>query len=315
VFLKSVLFRARFGRLKTKRRDFASLRKFLRPSAQRVVLLPQARPAVLRGKSVVSQSNERYTPRMLATPWNYPKTIAHRGAGKLAPENTLAAIRYGVSLGYRATEIDVKLSADGVSVLMHDDTCERTTNGFGWVRDKTLRELSQLDAGARHSAPFVGEPIPTYANVLAYCIANGVALNTEIKPSTGTEPDTGASVAIETRSLLAHYKVPNTMSPLLSSFSTEALMAARDAAAELPRAHLFENPLPADWLAKCKAVDATALDANWRTLTADIVKTAHDNGLYVACYTCNDLEIAEKLWRWGVNSVITDAVDVIAFRG
>jgi glycerophosphoryl diester phosphodiesterase len=269
---------------------------------------------VLRRKSFASKSNERYTSQMLATPWNYPKTIAHRGAGKLAPENTLAAIRHGVALGYRATEIDVKLSGDGVSVLMHDDTCERTTNGRGLVRGKTLHELSQLDAGAWHSAPFAGESIPTYASVLAYCIANGVALNTEIKPSTGTERDTGASVALETRSLLAQYKNANRIVPLLSSFSTEALLAARDAAPELPRAHLFENPLPADWLAKCRAVDAIALDANWRTLTEDIVKIARDNGLHVACYTCNDLEIAEKLWRWGVDSVITDAVDVIAFR-
>jgi glycerophosphoryl diester phosphodiesterase len=268
---------------------------------------------VLRGKSVVSTSRERYTSQMLATPWNYPKTIAHRGAGKLAPENTLAAIRHGVALGYRATEIDVKISGDGVSVLMHDDTCERTTNGRGLARSKTLRELAQLDAGAWHSAPFAGEPIPTYASVVAYCIANDVALNTEIKPSTGTERDTGASVALETRALLALRNAPHPV-PLLSSFSTEALLAARDAAPELPRAHLFENPLPSDWLAKCKAVDAIALDANWRTLTEAIVKTAHDNGLYVACYTCNDLETADRLWRWGVDSVITDAVDVIAFR-
>jgi glycerophosphoryl diester phosphodiesterase len=250
--------------------------------------------------------------------WIYPKTIAHRGAGKLAPENTLAAISHGFALGYRATEIDVKLSGDGVSVLMHDDTCDRTTNGRGAVRDKTMHELAQLDAGAWHSAPFAGEPIPTYASVLAYCVANGVALNTEIKPSTGTERDTGASVALETRSLLAQHGITNDASnpmvPLLSSFSTEALLAARDAAPALPRAHLFENPLPADWLAKCKAIGAIALDANWRTLTQDIVKTALDNGLYVACYTCNDLEVAEKLWRWGVDSVITDEVDVIAFR-
>ncbi len=246
--------------------------------------------------------------------WNYPKTIAHRGAGKLAPENTLAAIRHGVSLGYRATEIDVKLSGDDVLVLMHDDDCDRTTNGRGLVVGKTLHELAQLDAGAWHSAPFAGEPIPTYANVLKYCIANDVALNTEIKPSTGTARNTGARVALETRLLLAQNDASPSLTPLLSSFSTDALLAARDAAPELPRAHLFENPLPANWLAKCNVVEATALDANWRTLTEDVVKTAHDNGLYVACYTCNDLEIAEKLWRWGVDSVITDAVDVIAFR-
>lgn len=246
--------------------------------------------------------------------WPYPKTIAHRGAGKLAPENTLAAIRHGVALGYRAAEIDVKLSSDGVLHLLHDDTCDRTTNGRGAAGAIAWRELAQLDAGAWHSSGFAGEPIPTYANVFAYCAGNGVALNTEIKPSTGTDRETGAAVALATRALLVNHKNANPITPLLSSFSTEALLAARDAAPELPRAHLFESPLPVDWLATCKSVAASALDANWRTLTEAIVNEAHEHGLRVACYTCNDLAEAEKLWRWGVDSVITDAVNVIPFQ-
>jgi glycerophosphoryl diester phosphodiesterase len=242
--------------------------------------------------------------------WPFPKTIAHRGAGKLAPENTLASIRHGVQHGYRATEIDVKLSGDGVSLLMHDDSVNRTTNGRGFVANKTWRELATLDAGGWHSAAYAGEPIPTYANVIAYCRANDVLLNTEIKPSTGRERETGAAVALETQLFYADA----ILKPLLSSFSTDALIAARDAAPDLLRAHLFKNPLPDDWLERCKTVGAAALDANWLTLTEAIVKTAHENQLYVACYTCNDPASAEKLWQWGVDSVITDAVDVIAYR-
>jgi len=64
-------------------------------------------------------------------PWPYPRWIAHRGAGKLAPENTLAAFRLGAAHGYRAFECDVKLSADGVPFLLHDATLERTTSGRG----------------------------------------------------------------------------------------------------------------------------------------------------------------------------------------
>jgi len=245
--------------------------------------------------------------------WPYPKTIAHRGAGKLAPENTLAAIRHGASFGYRATEIDVKLSGDGTLLLMHDDTTNRCSDGRGRVAAKTWHQLALLDAGSWHSPAYAGEPIPTYWRVAKYCIANGVQLNTEIKPCIGRERETGAAVALETQALFsapehAHLK------PLLSSFSTEALIAARDAAPEFERAHLFENPLPADWLARCKAVGAIALDANWRTLTPDIVNEAHANGLRVACYTCNDAADAERLWSWGVDTVITDAVDKIAFK-
>lgn len=242
--------------------------------------------------------------------WPYPHTIAHRGAGKLAPENTLAAIRLGVSFGYRACEFDVKLSRDNVCVLMHDADLDRTSNATGAVADRDWAMLSQLDAGSWHSSAYVGEPIPTFANVIAYCNANDVAMNVEIKPSPGRERETGAAVARECERRCATAKTP----PLLSSFSTDALLAARDAAPESLLAHLFQDPLPSDWLHKCKSVGAIALDANWKSLTAAIVQEAHANGLRVVCYTCNDIEGAERLWSWGVDSVITDAVDRIAFR-
>jgi glycerophosphoryl diester phosphodiesterase len=242
--------------------------------------------------------------------WPYPKTIAHRGAGKLAPENTLAAIRLGVAHGYRACEFDVKLSRDGVPMLLHDDTFDRTTNAMGRAMDNDWSVIAQIDAGAWHSPAYAGEPIPTYAAIAAYCIANDVAVNCEIKASKGLERETGAAVAAATKTLFATSKIP----PLLSSFSTDALLSAKDAAPELPRAHLFQDPLPSDWLVKCKLVGAIALDANWKSLTEAIVKEAHANGLRVACYTCNDIADAERLWSWGVDSVITDAVDRIAFR-
>jgi glycerophosphoryl diester phosphodiesterase len=242
--------------------------------------------------------------------WPYPKSIAHRGAGKLAPENTLAAIRLGVSFGYRACEFDVKLSRDNVCVLIHDADLERTTNGSGAVATHDWTLLSQLDAGAWHSRAYTGEPIPSFANVMAYCNANDVAMNVEIKPSPGRERETGAAVARECERLSAHAKTL----PLLSSFSTEAMLAAKEAAPTLPRAHLFQDPLPGDWLDRCKSIKAIALDANWKSLTEAIVKEAHASGLRVACYTCNDVNDAERLWSWGVDSVITDAVDRISFR-
>jgi glycerophosphoryl diester phosphodiesterase len=247
---------------------------------------------------------------MQLPPWPYPKTIAHRGAGKLAPENTLAAIRLGVSFGYRACEFDVKLSQDNVLVLMHDTDLDRTSNGKGAVAAHSWPQLSQLDAGSWHSSAYAGEAIPTFENVVRYCLANEVAMNVEIKPSPALERETGAAVARACEMWCVNAKIP----PLLSSFSTDALLAAQDAAPKLPRAHLFQDPLPADWLEKCKLVGAIALDANWKSLTAEIVKRSHDNGLRVACYTCNEIADAERLWAWGVDSVITDAVDRIAFR-
>jgi glycerophosphoryl diester phosphodiesterase len=241
--------------------------------------------------------------------WRYPRTMAHRGAGKLAPENTLAALRHGHALGYRAAEVDVKLSADGVAFLLHDDTLERTTTGRGRANALDWRALSQLDAGCWYGPAFAGEPLPTYAAVLAWCAANGVTLNAEVKPVKGFERATGAAVALDTR---AHWPQERTP-PLLSSFSTDALVGARDAVPDLPRAHLFQHPLPEDWLARCQSVGAVALDCNWRSVTPELVRMARAAGLHVLCYTCNEPNRVAELLDWGVATVITDALDCVPF--
>src|SRR5262249_52756932 len=89
--------------------------------------------------------------------WPYPRWVAHRGAGKLARESTLAAFRLGAEHGYRMFECDVKLSADGVPFLMHDATLERTTNGVGTGGDQPWDQLARLDAGSWHSRRHAGE--------------------------------------------------------------------------------------------------------------------------------------------------------------
>jgi glycerophosphoryl diester phosphodiesterase len=121
--------------------------------------------------------------------------IAHRGAGKLAPENTLAAFRVGASHGYRAFECDVKLSADGAPFLLHDATLDRTTSGVGIGSEKTWAELSRLDAGRGHSNTYAGDPLPRLDAIAGYCIRNDFTLNIEIKPTPGDEVQTGRVVA------------------------------------------------------------------------------------------------------------------------
>ena len=110
------------------------------------------------------------------THWPYPRWIAHRGAGRLAPENTLAAFRVGASHGYRMFECDVKLSADGLPFLLHDATLQRTTNAGEQLGselspvagDHLWGVLSQLDAGGWHSRAFAGEPLPSLGNITRY---------------------------------------------------------------------------------------------------------------------------------------------------
>jgi len=238
--------------------------------------------------------------------WPYPRHIAHRGAGKLAPENTLAAFRHGASFGYRMFEFDVKLSGDGKPVLMHDATLDRTTSGSGRVDAMTLGELAALDAGAWHSPAYAGEPIPTLAAIARYTQANGFMVNIEIKPVPGVEYRTGAAVAFDALSLWRNATVP----PLLSSFSEEALEAVRKTAPDLPRALLLDK-LPPDWLERLRRLDCVALAANHRELDAAVIGAAHAAGFKVLCYTVNDPARAHDLLSWGLDGLITDAVDQI----
>lgn len=239
--------------------------------------------------------------------WPYPARAAHRGGGRLAPENTIAALRAGAAFGYRMVEFDVKLSAEGVPVLMHDDTVDRTTDGSGRVAAMTLRELQRLDAGRWHSPACAGERIPTLADAAAFLLAGGVRANIEIKPCVGREAETGAAVARQASLLWRQAGVP----PLLSSFAELALEAARGAAPELPRALLFDA-LPADWIARCRALECVAVVANHGALTPQAVAGARQAGLRVATYTVDDPQRAEVLAAWGVDCIITDAIDRIA---
>jgi glycerophosphoryl diester phosphodiesterase len=240
------------------------------------------------------------------TPWPYPSHIAHRGAGKLAPENTLAAFRRGASLGYRMFEFDVKLSGDGKAILMHDATLDRTTSGHGRVDALTFAEIAALDAGSWHSPAYAGEPVPTLAAIARYTRANGLQVNIEIKPMPGAEARTGAAVALEAQALWAGDPVP----PLLSSFSEDALEAAASAVPDLPRALLLDR-LPADWPDRLRGLGCVALDANHRELDARVIDRAHQAGFRVLSYTVNDPARAADLLSWGLDGLITDAVNQI----
>ncbi len=243
----------------------------------------------------------------IARDWPYARLVAHRGAGKLAPENTLTAMRVGHAHGYRMVEFDVKLSADNLSFLLHDATLERTTSGRGRADALPWRELSRLDAGGWHSAKYAGEPLPTLASIARWARAHGVLCNVEIKPMPGRERETGAAVALDAAALWRDAEAP----PLLSSFSEAALHAARDAAPALPRALLVDD-VPADWLERLGRLECVALDADHQYLGADLVRRVHAAGYRVLCYTPNEPERIAALAAWDVDGIITDAVDHVA---
>jgi glycerophosphoryl diester phosphodiesterase len=245
---------------------------------------------------------------MKPSPW--PLWIAHRGAGKLAPENTLAAFRLGAQHGYRAFECDVKLSADGVPFLLHDATLERTSNARGVAGDKTWAALSRVDAGSWHSAAFAGEPLPTLQTIAEFCRAGDHELNIEIKPTPGTERHTGEVVAHEAHRLWTGRATP----PLLSSFQADALEGARTAAPQLPRALLIDT-LHDGWFELAQRLGCVAVVANYRLFSAEMVARLHAANLWALCYTVNDESGARALLGMGLDGLITDAVDRFSPHG
>lgn len=236
--------------------------------------------------------------------WRYPRYIAHRGGGALAPENTLVGIRLAARLGYSAVEFDVMLSADGIPVLSHDATLDRTTNGQGLVADTTLQQLQRLDAGLRQHRAYAGEPIATLEQALNTCQALGLSANIEIKPGAGQDVETGRCVAKLARSW-------NTRGAalLISSFSEAALLAARELTVELPRALLVEA-IPPDWQARMRHADCIALHCGASQFEVARAEELIACGVPLACYTVNQPADAIPLFAASVSAIFTDRLDL-----
>jgi glycerophosphoryl diester phosphodiesterase len=241
--------------------------------------------------------------------WPYPRIFAHRGGGSLAPENTLAAIRTGQSLGFRGHEFDVKLSKDGVAMLLHDDTLERTTTGRGRAADLEWSELAKLDAGGWHSQAFRGERLASFAQAAELLRSKDTMANVEVKPTPGQDAETGAVVARDAARHWAGAAPP----PLLSSFSFEALMAAKDAAPHLPRGWLAKELTAEDW-PRLSALEAVSFHTDYRKLDRASIPKLHDKGYRVMVYTVNDARVAEELFAAGVDGIFTDNLREFAER-
>jgi glycerophosphoryl diester phosphodiesterase len=239
--------------------------------------------------------------------WPYPRIIAHRGGGAMAPENTLAAMKRGVALGFKGFEFDVKLAKDATPFLLHDDTLDRTSNGRGPANELTGSELAKLDAGSWYSTEYAGEPLPRFDDVARYLIANGTWANVEIKPSPGCDEATGKAIALACRELWKDSK----LKPVLSSFSPVALRAAIEAVPELPYGYLVDDILP-QWPATMRELKCISLHCNEKKLTRDIAVAVKGAGYGLLTWTVNDPKRARELFAWGVDAIFTDRLDLIA---
>jgi len=235
-----------------------------------------------------------------------PAVVGHRGAADYAPENTLEGIREAKRRGVRWVEVDAKLTADGVVVLMHDDTLDRTTNGRGAVAATAYADIAGLDAGGWFAPAWGGARVPTLAAALALLAELDMGVNIEIKPCPGRDRETAEAVI----AVIHGVHAPGRPALLLSSFSRDSLAAARDSGRELPRGLLVWE-YPDDWAAAAADLGCVSLHCADEYLTPDwaVAIRAADYGL--AVYTVNDPARAHELRGWGVQCLITDRPDTL----
>lgn len=244
------------------------------------------------------------------TLWPYPRLVAHRGGGVLAPENTRIGFETAKRHGVRMMETDAMLTKDGVAVLSHDAVLGRAIRGVGRVAELTYDEIKGLDAGVAFDARYAGEPVWRLEEAVAWAQANDVVLNVEIKPTPGTDEETARAVcAVLTR----HYAQDDPMRPLLSSFSVAALSEAQRVAPHLPRGLLLETANE-DWVALAKRLAVVSVHPAWGIASEAFVASAHANGWGVMCYTVNETKTASTLLAMGVDAVCTDRYDLFDWR-
>lgn len=218
---------------------------------------------------------------------------AHRGASAEAPENTLAAFSRAIDAGADGVEFDVHLSADGVPVVIHDDTLERTTDGVGPVAAWTLAGLRELDAGSWFAPEFAGEALPTLEEAL-HLLVGRLRLNLEVK-----EPRAGMAV----REILQAFPRADAV---LSSFDYGALVQLRRAAPELPLAVLFDAGGWQRALARAEALRACAFHPRADLVSRPLLAACRRLQLPVIPWTVDDPSTVRSLGRRGAAGIFTN---------
>lgn len=222
----------------------------------------------------------------------YPAIVAHRCGGDLAMENSIAGLVAAKQCGCRAVEFDVMLTADGVPILMHDETLDRTTRCRGFVAEHTFDQIRACDAR-----------VPTLGAAVGECQRLGLWANIELKPATGHEAETGRVVC---RWLARHWNGHG----VISSFSEQSALAGRRELPHAPFALLCEA-LPADWQARMERLNAVAVHLDAQRVDAAAAGQLAAAGVPWAAWTVNERGAAERLFSLGAAAVFTDRPDLL----
>lgn len=228
-----------------------------------------------------------------------PKIYGHRGIPSRAPENTMAGFRLALEIGVEGLEIDVHLTKDGVPVVCHDASVDRTTDGTGLIQDYTFDELRKLDAGSWMSDKFRGERIPALAEVLELLQGTDILLNIELKYGEGLEE--------KVNELIRRYDMAQRV--IISSFDHYRLVRMSEIGPDLHTGILYQGALYRPW-EYAKMVGAVALHPYFRTLTPEVVVGAKQAGIIINTWTVNEPEDIKYMAELGVDAIITDRADL-----
>jgi glycerophosphoryl diester phosphodiesterase len=233
-----------------------------------------------------------------------PRVIGHRGAMAYAPENTAASFREAKARGCAWVEFDVRLTRDGVPVLIHDAALNRTTNGKGRVAAHDYATLAELNAGLWFGPDFEGERILTLARAIALLGELGLGANIELKPVRRHQPTMAKAVA----GVLAARWPRHLPPPLLSSFDRKVLAALAALDVPWPRGYIAKA-LPRRWRVNARRLGCRSIHCAHQRLKPAQARAVKAAGFVLAAYTVNDPARAATLFDWGVDAVFSDTPD------
>ncbi|MDQ0340870.1 glycerophosphoryl diester phosphodiesterase [Caldalkalibacillus uzonensis] len=225
--------------------------------------------------------------------------FAHRGAKGTHPENTMIAFQTAEQQGADGIELDVQLSKDGVPVVIHDETVDRTTNGSGWVKDMTYQELQTLDAGSWFDPSFTGQRIPTLNEVLAWVRDTPLLINIELKNGIVPYPNL-EQIVID---LVHRYQLEKRV--ILSSFNHYSLVDIHRLAPHLETAILYMEGLYEPWH-YARRIGASALHCYLPAAVPKMIEEAKRAGMPLRPFTVNREEDISSLMQAGCAAIFTD---------
>jgi glycerophosphoryl diester phosphodiesterase len=216
--------------------------------------------------------------------------IAHRGWSGMAPENTIAAIKKAIENDdVMGIEIDVHLTKDDVPVVIHDDKIDRTTNGRGYIRDFTLEEIRQFDAGSWFGNDFIGEKVPTLSEVLELCKGKKKIL-IELKQK-------GNHYELLEEKVVELIKEKNMYQEAIAiSFDHRSLRKIKDLDKNIQTCSVLHGLL-INLIDEIKATGASFVSMNYHYLNSDIIQELLDASIGIVTWTVDEMEVAKPLFE------------------